>query len=312
MHGKLQLSSVAAAVAAASAMAVPVASAAEVPPLVYTNIHKMTTAHVPIFANGYLELHSTVLGKVTCKNAFSGEAWNAHENNEATKPERAYGEVLGWGTSPCTDPELLEPPIEPYRGFIIREHVPLPLTIFASSEMPMEKTFRQGEVCTEETKTLSQCPNASEREVHVMITSYHRRVSSLPWKLELIRGERELEPGILAKTGLAEYGESGSAEAQSTRCYPKEGTNPASFQKVPPGCVVVDIIVPQIPYEFAYYGTEEIWAVNGAGNGLDPSHLEWLAPAGNFFSSKGAEGEASVTGKMKLSGAEAVQLITAK
>jgi hypothetical protein len=306
-----RLGSLAAIATAASVGACPLGppAQAEVPPVGYVNAVKMTNAHVPIVANGRMQLHSTVLGKIECVSTASAEAWNAHENNEATKPERAYGEVLGWGSSSCTYPEsIIEIPCEICR----KEHIPLPITVTVSSEMPAEKTFRQGEICIEETKTLSQCPLASERETKAIITSYHRRVSSLPWKVELIRGERELELGILAKIGLAEYGESGTAEAQSTKCYPKEGTNPASFERVPPGCIAVDVIFPQVPYEFAYYGTEEIWAVNGAGNGLDASHLEWVAPAGKFFSSKGAEGEASTEGKLKVSGAEAVQLVTAK
>jgi hypothetical protein len=314
MARKALLSSVAAAMVAASAT-IPTPAQAEAPPLVYVNVNKtlLSTVHVPMFANGHLQLHSTVLPKISCANIFWGEAWNAHENNEATKPEHAYGEVLGWATSSCTwertGPEpLLEPPPERVR----EEHIPLPITVTASSEMPAEKTFRQGEICKEETKTLSQCPLASERETKAIITSYRRRASSFPWKVELIRGEREEEKGVLAKIGLAEYGEAGTAQAQSTKCYPKEGTSPASFEKVPPGCIGVDIIFPQIPYEFAYYGTAEIWAVNGAGNGLDPSQLQWPAPAGNFFSSKGSEGEASTTGTLKLSGAAAVQLMTAK
>jgi hypothetical protein len=290
------------------------AAQAEVPPLVYTNSHRMTITHAPIFANGVLRLHSTVLGNVTCTNTFRGEAWNAHENNEATKPERAYGEVLGWGTSSCTAPEEIFS-LE-HCGVCLEEiersHIPRPITVTASPELPAEKTFTQGEICREETKTLAQCPNSTEREVKVMISSYHRRGSTLPWKAELIRGTRAEETGILAKIGLAEFGETGNAEGQTTKCYPKEGTNPASFEKVPPGCIAVDVIFPQVPYEFVYYGTEEVWAVNGAGTGLDASHLEWVAPAGNFFSTKGAEGEGSVEGAVKLSGAEAVELLTAK
>jgi hypothetical protein len=307
-----KIQSVGLATAVGVALVVPAVASAELPPPVgYSNGTKLTTTHVPIIANGRIQLHSTVLGKIECVNTFWAEGWNAHEKNETTKPERAYGEVLGWGTSSCTAPEEIAS-IEANTPFIKENHIPTPITVVASSEMPVEKTFRQGEICIEETKTLAQCPNTNEREVKVMISAYHRRVSTLPWKVELIRGERELEPGILEKIGLSEFGEAGTAEAQTTKCYPKEGTNPASFEKVPPGCVAVDIIFPQVPYEFVYYGTQEIWAVNGAGNGLDASHLEWIAPAGNFFSSKGAEGEGSTTGKVKLSGATAVQLMTSR
>jgi hypothetical protein len=293
---------------------VPAAAQGEELPQLYNNSRLVgETQRVQTFGNGRIQLHSTVLGKIDCASTFAAEAWNAHANGVTETPVHAYAEVLGWGTSSCTAPETIADIecgscLQRYR----EEHIPLPITITVSSEMPVEKTFRQGEVCIDETKTLSQCPLASERETKTIISSYHRRVSSLPWKVELIRGERAEEKGVLAKVGLAEYGETGTASAQNTKCYPKEGTNPASFEKVPPGCVAVDIIFPQIPYEFAYYGTEEIWAVNGAGNGLDASHLEWVAPAGRLFSSKGTEGEASTEGKMRLSGAEAVELLTAK
>jgi hypothetical protein len=307
-----KIQSVGVATVVGVALLVPAAaSAAEVPPLGYSNGTKLTTTHVPIIANGRIQLHSTVLGKIECVNTFWAEGWNAHEKNEPTKPERAFGEVLGWGTSSCTAPEEIAS-IEANKTFIAENHIPTPVTVVASSEMPVEKTFRQGEICKEETKTLAQCPNSSEREVKVMISSYHRRVSTLPWKVELIRGTRAEETGILEKIGMAEYGEAGTAEAHTTKCYPLEGTNPASFEKVPPGCIAVDIIFPQVPYEFVYYGTQEIWAVNGAGNGLDASKLEWIAPAGTFFSSKGAEGEGSTEGLVRLSGAEAVQLMTAR
>jgi hypothetical protein len=55
----------------------------------------MTIAHVPIFANGVLQLHSTVLTKIEYVSMASGEAWNADENNETTKPERHWRGLLG-------------------------------------------------------------------------------------------------------------------------------------------------------------------------------------------------------------------------
>jgi hypothetical protein len=298
--------------AATGAIAVTPTAQAEVPPAAYSNGIRLSTTHVPIIATGRFEVHGAGggFGKFDCTNTFWGEGWNAHENNEATKPERAYGDVLGWA-SRCSAPEYLNS-LETNERFIRENHVPLPLTIFASPEMPAEETFRQGEICKEEKKPLSQCPLAGERETKLLVSAYHRRASSFPWKVELIRGVREAENGILAKIGLAEFGEAGTAESQTTKCYPKEGTNPASFEKVPPGCIAFDIIVPQVPYEYVFYGTQESWSVNGAGNGLDASRLEWPAPAGTFFSSKGALGELSVTALVRLSGSPSLQLMTAR
>jgi hypothetical protein len=293
-----------------------VAQAEEPAPLAYKNGNLMTTNRVPIVANGRIQLHSSLVGKVECINTFFAEGWNAHEHGEETKT-RGYGEVLGWGTSQCTAPEEIKAIEEGPKPK--EEHSPLPITVVASSELPVEKQYRQGEICKEETKTLLECSKnpATERETKLLVKEFgfHRRVSTLPWKLELIRGEREEEHGILQKVGLHEFGESGTAAAQNTKCYPKEkiGTEEreASFEKVPSGCIAVDIIFPQIPYEYVFYGTQEIWGVNGAGNGLDASRLEFRE-AGKLFSSKGAYGEGETTGVVRLSGEEAVELITAE
>jgi len=136
-------------------------------------------------------------------------------------------------------------------------------------------------------------------------------VVSLPWKVELIRGERNEEEGVLQKIGLHEYGESGTATAKSTKCYPKEGEKPASFKAIPLGCIGVNILFPQIPAEFAYYGTQEIFGVNGVKNGLTPSHLSFTS-AGGLFSSEGLEGEGSTEGSVKLLGSVGQELLTAR
>ena len=73
----------------------------------------------------------------------------------------------------------------------------------------------------------------------------------------------------------------------------------------------MNIIFPQIPAEFVFYGSLEIESINGAGNGLDPTRLEFIE-SGNLFSSEGLAGEGSTTGKVTLAGAEGIQLMTAK
>jgi hypothetical protein len=102
-----------------------------------------------------------------------------------------------------------------------------------------------------------------------------------------VRGEQE---GVLAKIGVSEFGEGGSAETESTKCYPREeiGGVPgvmARFTAVPTGCFEVDVMVPQVPVEWPFYGTQELWLQNGLGNGLHPSRLQFRQP-GELFASE--------------------------
>jgi hypothetical protein len=294
---------------------VPAAAQAEEgpPPLGYANNVKLTTAHTPILANGKIDLESTILGEVHCLNTFAAYGWNEHEHGEAAKPERGIGEVVGWGTSLCEAPKEVES-----LEAVYHKHI----TVTASAEMPLEKELQEAEVCTEETKTLlSECKLASERRVANVPSIVRRRVASLPWLVELIRGQRGEAKSTLEKVGVHAYGEAGTATAQNTACFPKEKfINPetlkeeeraAVFTKVPEGCVKVDIIFPQIPLEFIYYGTQELWGVNGFTNGLHPSKLEFKEP-GKLFSSEGGEGEGNTTGEVRVFGNASVQLMTAK
>ncbi len=283
---------------------------AETPPVAYANGLKLSTTKIPITANGEIQLHSTVLGKISCQNTFYAQAWNEGS------PLRAYGEVLGWGTSSCTAPEELKSLEAADKKQIEEGKIPVPLTVFASAEMPVEKTLREGEVCSVEKKVfLSECPNSSERVAKNYLSKFARRVTSLPWKIEVIRGERIEEAGILQKIGLVSYGESGTATGHSTKCYPTEKVGSevqdANWESVPAGCIAVNVVFPQIPLEFVFYGSQEVWDVNGAGNGLNTSRLEFKE-SGTLFTSEGLEGEGSTTGKVKIAGAESVQLMTAK
>jgi hypothetical protein len=305
-----------AAVVSALALAPAIARAEEPPPKAYSNFKALTETHATIVAHGTIQLHSSALGHIECENTFFAEGWNAHEHGESSKPLRGYGEVLGWGTSQCTAPEEIAS-IEARKNFIKEEHIPTPITVLASAEPPIEFSgVRQGEICKEESKSLQACSATTEREVKELteIGGFHRRVSSLPWKVELIRGERDGEEGTLQKIGLHEFGESGTAREHTTKCYPTEVflemTVPALFEKVPSGCILVDIIFPQVPYEFTFYGTQEIWGVNGAGNGLDPSRLKFLE-SGTLFSPREGEGFGETTGQVTILGAEGLQLIQA-
>jgi hypothetical protein len=307
------------------AAAPSLASAEEPPPRAYENGAELSQTAIPIVAWGLIQLESSVLGKIHCLNTFFAQGWNQHEHFEGSKPIRGYGEVLGWGNSNCEAPEEKASLEVAHKKEIEEGRIEVPLTVTATAEMPLEKIGRQAEICKEEKKTLAQCSAKNsegvytERETKLLTAEFHRRVVTLPWKVELIRGEREEEAGTMQKIGLHEYGESGTANesknppspAHSTKCYPKESERPASFKVLPSGCIGVNILFPQIPAEFIFYGTQEIWGINGVKNGLSPSRLHFLE-AGTLFSTEGLEGEGSTTGEVKLVGANGVELLTAK
>jgi hypothetical protein len=287
------------------------AGAAETPPVIYDNAKEVTTTRVPALAWGELRLHTVVLGRITCTASFFGEAWNQHENMEAGKPVRGYGEVLEFGASDCEDPEEIAYLEAAHKKEVEEGKIEHPITVTVTVEMPLEKIQRLAEVCKESTKKLAQCSNTSEREVRSMISEFHRRGSSLPWKVELMRGERELEEGVLQKVGLHEFGESGTALAHTTKCYPKEAEHPATFKVLPAGCVALNVLFPQVPAEFVWYGTQEIWSLNGARNGLSPSRVEFIE-AGTLVSSEGLDGEANLTSPLKVLGSNGQELLTAR
>jgi hypothetical protein len=290
-----------------------IAQAKELPPLIYEN-NKLVPMKppVPVLANGQFTLVSPVLGKIQCVNTFNANVWNEPEHGEASNLVHGYGEITGWATSSCVAPQE-----EASLESIYKKRI----TTVVSAEMPLERDFIEAEVCAEEGKLLSDCTNSSERKIVRLPSGVRRRLASTPWKFEMIRGEREGVPGELAKLGLHEFGESGSAEQQSTACFakekfispepPREEERPVNFTKIPPGCIAVNIIFPQIPLEFVFFGSQEIWSVNGIVNGLHPTHWDFRK-AGNLFSSEGLEGEGEFVGELHDDGAAAEQLITAK
>lgn len=320
-------------------------AAAVVAPQGYQNEKLVGTTPVPIIANGKIQLHSSVLGEIKCINTFYGQGEN--------ESKVGRGEVLGWGTAECTAPvhirELEES--EPNKAAIerwIKEHnenIAEPkaaikcaapetkagevkcLTVFATSERPVEREAGQGEICKEkpfeEGKTLAFCKEHAETEVKQVLKTIRRRTSSLPWRSELVRCTRIIEEeehnSVCTKVGEHAFGEAGTAAEENTACFPKEGTKEANFKAVPEGCIIVSIVFPQIPLEFVFYGTQEIFGENGSKNGLFPSHLEFLEPSGELFSSEELEGKGKTTSiegttptPVTTIGANHVELLTSK
>ena len=106
-----------------------------------------------------------------------------------------------------------------------------------------------------------------------------------------------------------------STRSISTRCNPSASftciSRPFTEHEINSGCVIVNVVFPQIPDEIIFYGSQEAEGINGSKNGLFPSSLD-LAEAGKLFSATGASGEAELTGTAKMLGTEVLGLLTAK
>jgi hypothetical protein len=270
------------------------------PPQFHENGHILTTSHVEGVFWGTVKLVSSAEGEIVCHNIMSGSVWN--------EGERGLGALEGWGTNACKA-ETLEHGLEGLFEKPIKEgKIKTPITVYASSELPLELEEREAEVCSAETKTyLEECKNTSERGVEHLPLRIRRQPASFPWNIRLIRQEREEEKVIVAELGVPPTGQS---------CYPKEVVEgkevPAKWEKVPVGCVRIDIISPQIPDELMFYGSLKPRFVSGAGNGLDASHFEFDKEAGLLESNKLEAPETFTEGNLKVDGAEARELIWAK
>jgi hypothetical protein len=307
-------------------MLVPaVAAQAEPAPKAYENGKALTTTHIPIIGVGKIQLESEVIGEVSCFNTFYGEGWNQLVGSET----RGVGEVDGWGTSGCVAPTYV-PSLEigdtkqiekhevrcegGYPGTEIGKNKCF--TVFATAEEPLETEKEEAEVCKTAGKKLSECPAAGEKQTVKLTSAVRRRVASTPWKAELIRSVREGNKVIANRTGIHAFGEAGANEdagEEKGTCYPKEGGVSANWKAVPSGCVVVNIVFPQIPDEIVFYGSQEAEGVNGSKNGLFPSVQKLEELSGKFYSSEDTAGEVNETvGEIKTLGVNGVELLTSK
>jgi hypothetical protein len=288
-------------------------ASAETAPKWHQNGHELTSQHVPVNIWGEFKMTSEALGEATgqegelhCTNVIGASLWN--------EGGHAYGALEGWGTNACKAPQLESLLEKFYEGQIKKEVIKTPITVFATGELPVEKVEREGEVCEEGKPLFSECPNADERERDSKVIWHIRRaVSSLPWKLELVKAVREEANVTVAKIGIPSSG---------TTCYPKEKViehgveyeRSASYTKVPSGCIRITVISPQIPDELVFYGTLEPTFVSGAGNGLNPSKFEFgqEGVSGQLKAEREEAPDTSVQGELKIAGALNEQLIFAK
>jgi hypothetical protein len=252
----------------------------------------------PILATGTVKLVSETFGDVECLTTSYGVGHNQVIGSET----RAAGEIEAWDAFNCTSP-YLETLEAADKKQLEKKEIPCAtsgatigegkcFTVFMTAELPFE---------------------TEERTVR-------RGHSSLPWKGEVVSREEEGERSYYLRTGMHAFGESAAANnyaAESGTCYPTEekvrGTvTPANWKAVPTGCMVINIVFPQIPSEVVVYGGQEPLIVNGAKNGLFPSRLEF-AETGKLFSSEGSLGtNIASSGTVYADGAVSLELVTVK
>lgn len=298
MSRKLLVGGIFAALALAAAPSA--ASATEVAAEWYQNHALVGATHVTGINWGEFQLVSGAVGKIHCQNVMNFSIWN--ENG------KGVGQFEGWGTNACKAPELEETLEKAYEVPIKEGRIKAPLTIFATSELPLRPEIREGEICVETTKKPEQCKGEGERELDPLLYSgLHRRGSGFPWKMHVTYVERNKKEVVVDTIGLPPEGQT---------CFPlestPEGERPVSWEKVPSGCVKINVVSPQIPAEVVFYGVLEPQISNGTKNGLFPSRLKYGAEAGKLISSRGEAPETETSGEMKIMGMAGQELLTAK
>jgi hypothetical protein len=281
------------------------------PPHFYANNNLLGATATPTFAWGQLTLPTSV-GSVTCTLILPGQVRN--------EGRHGVGEINGLTGGLCSDPELCKlvnaecPSLEPERE----------PTVYVTAEMPLRPNeIQEAEFCKEPGKAVTSCPLESERETATMARHLRRRGTSFPWHAELIDLIVEEE-----ETHSLQLGRPG------TTCYPKEKVIvegkeqevPVTWEKVPAGCVKLNVVVPQFPIELVYYGRLQPVLLNGAKNGLSPSRLDFGFAGEDELELGGgrtvgaittgenvvAKGIATVSGMLKILGLASEELIVAR
>ena len=318
--GRSICSLVAALAVSTALLALPVAAHASEPPPEWVAGHNhLSETRFEATVWGELILLSNALGKgregqIHCRDVLTTSLWNeggdltgeghgaadgVSEGHGAT----GKGKVVGWGTAVCKAPNLEKALEELFKTKIEEGKIPHPITVYTTAELPLEEETREAEVCKEDAShsELTKCAEHGETERKREISSIRRRTQSFPWDMELVRGTREEEPAVIDKLGVAPEGET---------CYPKETKTvegkqvevAASWTKVPPGCIKITVIAPQIPDEVVLYGTLEPEVIDGEKNGLFPSQLLFDTEAGSLVSGEGSLTEATAEANLTILG----------
>jgi hypothetical protein len=249
--------------------AMPVAARATPPPQTYLN-GSLIAAVPPAHTNDHLVFVQGSALTFQLQLEGSGQepltcAFLAQTYLWDPAGENPRTEVVVFGTGACQDPALEQS---------LHDSGILPpgtsLVIYASSSMPAGSSIS----------------------------------SSLPWKGEMFRAYNQLydEEVVMWRIGLHDFGEDADAETKTGKCYPGSEEFEAPGTE---GCVKINVILPQVGYEFVYHGTTEGEFINGVGNGLTPSKVEFHPPpeeipSGFLVSEHEEVGLASLSGLTKF------------
>ena len=252
---------------------------AEGSPQLYSNYVRLPSNPIGVLGYGTLTLRSRTL-EVQCASVGFGSA-----SNEGSPVPRGRGEVLGFGAQ-------AHEPAQPYRG------------CQKCSLLEVEQ---------------QKCPEIWVTDEPALSSGKRSEPLSTPWNVELRCGVREEEPEVpLVRIGIpngaaphapgcaggAEEVEVKNEESEREGCY----ASPA-----PPGCIKIDVVDPGTALEAVYEGS--VWArvLNGFGNGLSASRLEFASgEPGKLHLSGNFEEAAEVTGVTRVSGLSDVELLQAK
>jgi hypothetical protein len=255
-----------------------------------------TTPGVQVVTAGSLKIEfgPQAAETLTCSGfTLNGSVWN--EAGQGVGSEEGFG-----AAGPCTFPEV--------EGEMFCGPLPTNCHPIVTTEMPLEEELVEGNICPEGGK-LNECKAPGTAE---LIRHARRPTGNLPWRAELLRGLREEEEANVYRIGVG---------AEHASCYPtekavvegKEVERAASWQRVPHGCIKLNIVVPAIPLERVVYGTLEPRVLNGVVNGLHPTRLEFGAAAGRLAVSEGELSEGgTMLGAARISGSQAMQLISTR
>jgi hypothetical protein len=213
---------------------------------------------VPQIIWSTVKLNNPTLSYIECVNLVYGVGWN--ETEPGAETERAYGEVLQWTATGYLNKEYKEPSA--------RCVVAAGVEAYAAVEPPIVKKYEVATVEGKEKRVLKEAK---------------REPPTVPWNQEAIgeitpRGQEIFR----LKTGLVKHGE--TKEETAKTCYPgtevtervhtaeEAETTEKVLKTAPQGCIRVDIIVPAFGLEVAFQGSLTAKTINGAHNGLSPSH----------------------------------------
>jgi hypothetical protein len=141
-----------------------------------------------------LESHQLPGSFIECVNLGFGDGWNAPVT--PVFGLRGRGQILGWvasGHIPASPNNELSSKCRGIGG-----------TAWALAETPLERIGKKT-ICTTEGKKLTECPGVEEREV-VYKEFKREEHQTLPWNVELVCRDVEIEEGVFEYEGEVHIG----------------------------------------------------------------------------------------------------------